>query len=292
MRKLIQILAVSGLTLFLAAGSVFAFGTDITISDGNTATSYEAWAYRAYYRIDTSWYSDREDSETETGMQIGQAWDMEGFFLDEETDTLSMVGGYDLANGYGGTTAGDIFIDVDGDAEYGKIYNDVTGNEVVTDVFGYDYALDLDFQNFTYDVYALTEDSSTVMAYVDRNQGSNPWQYNDGGVLIAEDVDFTYQTGLTDAETGFAGGYHNAVTDIDLGFIASDVPTEFIVHFTMACGNDNLMGEGTLAAVENGGGGGGSAAPTPEPATMFLLGSGMVGLGSLRKRFAKKTKKD
>lgn len=288
MKKIIRILAVSGLTLFLAAGSAFAFGDNITISDGNTATSYEAWAYRAYYGIDTAWYTDREDSETETGMQTGQVWDMEGFFLDAGTDNLTMIGGYDFVNGYGGTTSGDIFIDVDGDAEYGKVYNDVTGNEVVTDVFGYDYALDMDFQNFTYNVYALTEESSTIMAYVDRNQGSNPWLYNDGGILIAEDVAFTYQTGLTDAETGFAGGYHNAVTDIDLGFIASDVPTEFIVHFTMACGNDNLMGAGELAAMESGGGGGGAATATPEPATMFLLGSGMVGLGGLRRKFSKK----
>jgi hypothetical protein len=287
MKKFTEILLILALTVFLTAGSAFAFGTDITISDGNTLTSYrEVIGYR-FLGKDLSWYGDHEDQETESGMQTGdQNWDMEGFFLNEETNILSMIGGYDFVNGYDHTTAGDIFIDVNNDAEYGKVYSNVTGNEVVNDVFGYDYALDMDFANSTYDIYQLNENSSTIMGYVDRNQGSNPWQYNDGGTRIAQDVKFGYRTGLSDAETGFQGGSHNLVTDIDLNFIASDVSRDFIVHFTMSCGNDNLMGEGTLGAVENGGGGGSAA--TPEPATMFLLGSGLAGIATLRRKFAKK----
>jgi hypothetical protein len=300
MKKFTEILGVSMLVVFLTVGSAFAFGTNITISDGNITTqqdieaeklkaimSGQAPVSRSEQYADT-WYSDREDQEVETGMQRSQNWDLEGFFFDETTGSLSMVGGYDFVNGYGGTTSGDIFIDVNADsAEYGKTWDlSVNSNIEVASTYGYDYVLDMDFSSESYDVYRLNENTITRTPYEERNQGSGPWQYVSGGEYVGSGS-FTYETGLTDADTGFVGGSHNAVSGIDLGFIASDVPTDFIVHFTMACGNDNLMGEGTIGAT-NPGGGGGSSAEAPEPATMLLLGIGLFGLASLRKRFNKK----
>ena len=52
---------------------------------------------------------------------------------------------------------------------------------------------------------------------------------------------FDYQTGLADGDVaGLAGGTHNAAV-FSLAFLPSG--TEFISHYTYACGNDNLMGQ-------------------------------------------------
>ncbi len=269
MRKFVEISIVLLLAVFLSAGSNLAFATPITISDENYTG--------------TDWYSDREDQETEIGMQANQSWDLEGFSLNGTT--LSMTGGYDFVNGNQNLYSGDVFIDVNADsAVFGDI-DGTYGNNIVQSTNGYDYVLDMDFSNLTYDVYQLTDTTTTITSLEWQNQGSNPWRYNDGGTLISRGNSFGYQTGLSDDETGFLGGSHNVVSGLDLSFISSDVPVDFIAHFTMQCGNDNLMGMGTLDA--QAGGGGGSAA-TPEPATMFLLGAGLVGLAALRKKFGKK----
>jgi hypothetical protein len=246
------------------------FGTNITISDKNSA-------------LRTGWYGEQEDNEVEPGMEAGQKWDLEGFFL--EGTMLTMVGGFDFINGNSSYNSGDIFIDIFDtvqDAVYGDIHSATNGNKSVLNSFGYDYVLDLTFNDqdptkaFTYNVYAINGNTKVITAYYGQNQGSSPWRYESGGTLIRH-ASLTYTKGGEANLLGFSGnGDHNAVS-VSLDFLQLDPlthGTNFLSHFTMGCGNDNLMGTGAL--------------PNPEPATLFLMGCGLIGVAGLgRKKFSK-----
>jgi len=227
------------MTLLMAMGALVAgdvgrawagFGTEITISDLNYDT--------------TLWHGDYEDQEVEPGMADGQGWDLEAFYLDGTQ--LTMVGGFDFVNGQDSWESGDIFIDIDGDAVYGDIHSGTDGNRTVQNTFGYDYVLDLDFSDSTYEVRALNADSRTETAYYAENQGSSPWRYADGGTLEGTGS-FDHLTGLSDADVGLSGGWHNVVT-IDTPFLSWST-NDITVHFTYQSGADNLMGHHAVVPV-------------------------------------------
>jgi hypothetical protein len=257
MKQMIPLTAAVLLSLCLSTQALaYNFGIDITISDANHAAG-------------TSWYGDHEDQEVEPGMLANQHWDLEGFFLDRTN--LTLIGGYDFLNGQDGIFPGDIFLDIDHDAVFGDIHGAQNGNRTVKNSFGYDYALDLDFEDLTFVAYAIDDTAMVETAFYKQNQGSSPWRYVSGGTLVTpEPIGIVYRSGLADGDTGLLGGFHNAVT-LDLSFL-NDLHhgTHFISHFTMGCGNDNLMGEGAL--------------PAPEPATILLIGCGLLGFASIVRR--------
>ncbi|RPH50437.1 MAG: PEP-CTERM sorting domain-containing protein [Desulfobacteraceae bacterium] len=242
--KVILILAVS---LIICISDAFA--DNITIYDDRVSGSVGTWANRGT--------DPGEDQEVEPGMQTGQVWDLEGFFLDG--NLLSMVGGYNFEAGYGGYFSGDIFIDDDGDAKYG-----VSGVSLLN---GYDYAIKLDFGEEAYYVFEISSSGtlSDVLSY--NSYGSSPWRYtpSEGETSIADGY-----FGLGDAYYDSQGA-HYSITGIDLSFL--DAGTIFVSHFTMGCGNDNLMGSGTTQV--------------PEPTTLLLLGFGLVGLAGAGRKFKK-----
>jgi hypothetical protein len=258
---------IAGLSLVSGGASAITLGNDITMPDESGSGS--------------GWYGVQEDNEVEPNCVIGQPYDLEAFTFDDTSGNLSMIGGYDfLTGGVGPNTAqGDLFIDVDGDLQYGAAghapsnYNPY---DVVSDTFGYDFVVDLNFAAGTYTVVDI-RGATDLRIQTDGeqiNDAANPWRYLRGGEVIVADGHIDVIQGLTDADLvayGLTGGTHNAAT-VNLNWLAPYVEEsdfEFWTHFTMECGNDNLMGHNP---------------GIPEPATISLLGLGLLG-AVMRKKF-------
>jgi hypothetical protein len=216
MKSLFAKLSVAFVFAFLMVANAFAvpLGLDITAYDGSSAPGSTS--------SDTTWWNNKnEDQEVEPKCTTGQAWDLEGFFI--QGNTLTIVGGFNFVSGSSTYPSGDLFIDTDGN----------TAN-------GYSYVYDLDFANLSYKIWTGNYSVDNVSLSV--NSNSNPWRRKKGGTQVGQKEEIQYFSNLSDSDVGFLGGTHYAAT-VSLSQLNLRSGTELLCHFTMKCGNDNLIGK-------------------------------------------------
>lgn len=229
------------------------------------------------FNSENSWYGPHEDEEVEPGMETGQIWDLEGFFL--KGKTLTLVGGYDFKNGVKDNDgkyikSGDLFFNIHGvDNNTTSVYNYVFDLKEITSTNHPN--------NSTYDIYELDNNSKFETSSVKGNFKSDPWRYDltnsTAPKKVKDSLKVTYKSNLKDEKVGgMEGGNHYAMI-FDLSFFADlfdSKPFDFDVHYTMGCGNDNILGSTRPIPI-----------PNPEPGTFLLFGFGLIGFGAfLRKQ--------
>jgi hypothetical protein len=153
-----------------------------------------------------------------------------------------------------GFAPGDLFISVNGWNPYG------TGPQYMADTHGYGETWEFGVnRSGVYNLNGATINQSNLNGLDGRS-----WVYRAG-------QEWTFTGGTPVGETTFfeINGASNTITYIfdisGMGLTGGEV---LGFHWTMQCGNDVIEG----------------AAPVPEPSTILLLGTGLIGLWGVRKR--------
>ncbi len=270
--KYLNIKSVLAALTCITAGSVSA--KNITINDLQASNS-------------SSWYKGvgvgKEDQETEPGTAGSQSWDLEAFTLNGTS--LKVYTGYNMLTGNNPYGTGDIFIDVNGDANWKPGADNGLFGTTDNSVFHYDYVVHFNDRrgiavSGAYDVFRIADSSDVKFLETKFKAGSNPWVLDvknsrsgltkvaDGNLTLAANSDWKIQADGTDLVGGSEKHPHYISNAIDLSFLKpGELNSQTLFHLTMECGNDTLVGR------------------CPDAGSTFaLLGAAMAGMAFLPRR--------
>ncbi len=221
-----------------------------------------------------------EDEETESHTLANQRWDYEAFTVN--AGKLKIYTGFNMLTGEAPYGTGDIFIDINGDANWKPGADNSINGTTDNSVFHYDYVIHFTGRSGTavtgaYDVYAIADNSNVKFLETKFQSGSNPWILDEtstdikkvasGNLTLTKNTSFNITIPEGDKLTGGSNfAPHWISNDIDLSF-ATGINGKTLFHLTQECGNDSLVGQ-----LADGG------------TTLALMGAAMSGLSFFVRR--------
>jgi len=243
--KKIRIAFSAVVTWVIFIGSASAQLIDITVNDGSSSAIYGADPRSGI----------NESGETEANTIANSSWDFRAIAFNVNTNTLTIVSGFNPLTTNDGFAIGDVFIDINNSFTVPSRPNPANGyHSYLNSLAGFEYAVNITGNSggsLTYNVVGLSGSSTLMTGFYGQNAISDP------ASLLASPADTIIAAGglaavstKTDAQVftdlginiGTNGGI-NYIFSFDLTPIAgSFIGNGATFRLTQECGNDLLVG--------------------------------------------------